>query len=170
MRHEFDLFQLQTSSLLHYLDKENDLFIIGLRSLAYLKVDTKYDQMLQPLHATAQWALEFLCKPHMDLGRKGAVCPFTRPSIDKELFWLSLYSKPATHPHEISELMIKYQNLFLQLPPQNTKEAQYKTILVVFPHFSENDCNDLIDRVQQQLKPDFVSKGLMIGQFHANCQ
>lgn len=170
MRQELDLLKIQEHALLHYIDQENDLFVIGMKSLEYLKAKGEYSQVLHPLHVTAQWSLDFLCNTHADLGRKGAVCPFTKPSIDKELFWLSLYVKPSLHPADISEVMIKYRDLFFQLPPHKGREAQYKTILVVFPQVQEEDCKELIDNVQQQLKHEFVPKGLMIGQFHANCQ
>ncbi len=170
MPYELELLQLEESSFLHYIDRKDDLYVIGMKNLFHLKAKGEYTQLLHPLHVTAQWSIDFLCKPHADLGRNGAVCPFTRPSIDKELFWLSLYTKPASHPAQISEAMIQYRDLFLQLSPQSGREAQYKTILVVFPHFKEKDCKEFIDDVQQQLKRDFVSKGLMIGQFHANCQ
>jgi hypothetical protein len=170
MQHEIELLQIQERSLLHYIDRENELFVIGMKSLEHLRAKREYDQLLRPLRITVQWSLDFLCKSHVDLGRKGAVCPFTKPSIDRELFWLSLYSKPAPYPDEIRGIMKKYLDLFLQLPPQTGREAQYKTILVVFPHFKEEDCKELIDNIQQQLKLDFVSRGLMIGQFHANCQ
>ncbi len=170
MWHQLQLLQSQEASLLQYIDSQNELFIIGMKSLEYLKTKGAYRQVLQPLHSTAEWSLTFLCNPHQELGRNGAVCPFTRPSIDKELFWLSLYTKPASHPEQIGKLMLNYRDLFLQLDPQTGREAQYKTILVVFPHFSKEDCNELIDHVQRELKPEFVSKGLMIGQFHAACQ
>src|SRR5687767_10713980 len=151
---QYELIQLksQESCLLQYLDDEKDIFVIGMKALQYLQNRGAYDQTLRPLHITAQWAMDFLCNPHPELGRKGAVCPFTKPSIDKELFWLSLFSKPATSPLQIIELMLKYRDIFYQLAPQEGKDVQYKTILVVFPHFTQQACNELIDNVQLQLK------------------
>jgi hypothetical protein len=168
----YELSQLitQENDFLQYIDRDNDLFVIEMKRLEHLQAKGIYNEVLNPLNVTAAWAREFLCKPHNDLGRKGAVCPFTKPAIEKELFWLSLYTQPSPTQAGISEVMLRYRDLFFRLEPQIGREAQYKTILVVFPHIQPEDYQTLIDDVQEQLKPQFVSQGLMIGQFHANCQ
>jgi hypothetical protein len=169
MPYEYVHLKEQNNSLLQYIDEKQDTFIIGMKGLEYLQTNKMYADILKPLHITAQWAQDFLSNPHPELGRKGAVCPYTKPSMDKELFWLSLYSKRTSTPAEVRSLLIKYQEIFNSLAPVEGKETQFKTILVVFPHFTQQDCNELIDNVQYQLKREFVSQGLMIGQFHAHC-
>jgi hypothetical protein len=169
MYYELDQLKKQESSLMKCIDTGSDTFIIGMKGLEYLHKQGSYQKVLYPLYVTAQWAQDFLCNPHPELGRRGAVCPYTRPSIDKELFWLSLYPGSTTAPSKIRELMLTYRDIFQQLPPTEGKETQFKTILVVFPHFSQQACNELIDNVQLQLKAGFISQGLMIGQFHAAC-
>ena len=47
-----------------------------------------------------EWTRVFLCRPHPDLGREGPVCPFTQPSLNQKLFWLTmirLSRRPGRH-------------------------------------------------------------------------
>jgi hypothetical protein len=43
----------------------------------------------------------------------------------------------------------------------------YKAIVLIFPDMPLYFAPELIDSVQTELKPLFVNKGLMIGEFHS---
>jgi hypothetical protein len=116
------------------------------------------------------WAHTYLCHSHSELGRDGPVCPYTQPSLDRALFWLTVF--PGPHPilEEVCAVVMKYREWFLELEPTTGKDAQYKAILILFPDLTPAQAPNVIDTIQSILKPEFISKGLMIGQFHANCE
>ncbi|HEX6701434.1 MAG TPA: hypothetical protein VF101_11955 [Gaiellaceae bacterium] len=119
--------------------------------------------------AAVEWASTYLCGPHAALGREGPVCPYTQPSLERGLFWLTIY--PGAHPEliDVSAAATRYGSWFLELRPRAGKDAHYKAILMLFPDLAAARAPDLIDTVQAALKPAFTARGLMIGQFHATC-
>ncbi len=121
------------------------------------------------LRQVVMWVEGFLCNPHQQLGRAGAVCPYTETSMKKDQFWLTIWRGDASSVEGISHGVIRYRDWFLEIEPRFGKEAQFKTILMLFPDLRPEDAPTIIDVVQQKLKPEFVSKGLMIGQFHPHC-
>src|SRR5262245_61274579 len=123
----------------------------------------------QPLQETAQWILDFLCRPNPDLGRSGPVCPFVKPALDKGLLWLTAQRGVPT-PGQLTATVMDFRDCFLARQPIEGKDAGLKTILIVFPDIAIHDAPRLIDATQARLKPEFVSRGLMIGQFHPRCE
>jgi hypothetical protein len=124
----------------------------------------------EPLKNVLSWSREFLSNPHPDLGREGAVCPYTQPSLERNLFWMTVY--PGAHPtmDEVRTVVMAYCEWFLELVPLTGRDAQYKTILILFPDLAPDLAPGIIDIIQATLKPEFIPKGLMIGQFHAVCE
>lgn len=122
-----------------------------------------------PLVKTAQWIENFLAKPHTDLGRSGIVCPFVPRSLRLETIQMVEISTQAMSEAELECLVKEARETFLNQFPQHGKLAIYKALLLVFPDIHDDQC-DIVDRVQQKLKPFFVEKGLMLGEFHKNNQ
>jgi hypothetical protein len=115
-----------------------------------------------------QWGRDFLCQVHPDLGRSGAVCPYVPPALDKNLLWLA--SQPGlTGRSAIRQVIREYGDWFLQLEPTAWPTARFKAFIIVFPDVTAEDAPDVIDVVQRELKPEFVSRGLMLGEFHPDC-
>lgn len=124
----------------------------------------------QALMTILDWAKTFLSRPHPELGRDGAVCPYTRTSITRHHFRMAVYQEHDVSLAQVREQLLLYRNWFLALEPVQPKtEAQYKTILILFPYLSAEKASTIIDDLQRELKPPFVDAGLMIGQFHARC-
>ncbi|MGA7731885.1 MAG: DUF6875 domain-containing protein [Chloroflexia bacterium] len=67
--------------------------------------------------AIIDWAHTYLCHSHVELGRDGPVCPYTQPSLDQELFWLTVH--PGHNPtlEEVCVIVMKYREWFLELEP-----------------------------------------------------
>lgn len=118
------------------------------------------------MRAVAQWAVSYLCQPHPDLGREGPVCPFTRPSLERDIFWLTVCDVPTMAGSEVYEATRALAETFVHLEPTATSESRYKTVLVVFPRLVDKS---EVDDLQRRLKPTFVQEGLMVGQFHDEC-
>jgi hypothetical protein len=121
---------------------------------------------LQPLQQIVTWAREYLCNPHDQLGRKGHVCPYVQMSMDKGLFFLAVYRGEQIDEHHVRDVVLKYRDWFLALEPRSGGDAQYKTILILFPDISKDDAPKIVDVLQASLKLEFVPHGIMIGQFH----
>jgi hypothetical protein len=121
------------------------------------------------LEEVMRWAREHLCVNHPELGRAGPVCPYVRPSLERELLWLTLH--PGSEPplDELSSAVGRFGEWFRQLPPRSGREAQFKSILIVLPDLPFERAPDVIDVVHAAMKPQFVADGLMLGQFYPAC-
>lgn len=119
-----------------------------------------YESQLRTVFA---WANDYLCGPHPDLGRRGAVCPFTDTSLQRGLFYLSVHPGTPGHPDELAALLLGYRDWFTELEPKRGPDAQFKTIVVLFPDLTEFG---VVDRAQELLKPQYTRDGLMLGEFH----
>lgn len=126
--------------------------------------DNVADQLIQ----LKKWLKDRLCNGDPALGRKGAVCPFSKRSMRQRLFWISPYMKQSTTAVEVFNYMMKMRGLFIQHRADNSHEV-FRTYVVAFPFITLTDTAELIDQTHAQLKPFFMNSGLMIGQFHDNC-
>ena len=123
-----------------------------------------------PMAEVVNWAHTYLCRPHPALGREGPVCPYTEVSLKRSLFWLTVHPGGSPKLEEAAAVVTRYMECFLELEPVVGREAEYKTILILFPDLPAPAYADVIDALQIALKPQFVSRGLMIGQFHCACE
>ncbi|MGX7829494.1 DUF6875 domain-containing protein [Actinokineospora sp. 24-640] len=118
------------------------------------------------LAAVLRWSQDFLVSSHPDLGRTGPVCPYTQPSLRKNLFYLALSANPAGDlGATVAGLRSWYEKLAADL---SEDDRDLLTVLMVLPHLDHTDSTAL-DRLQRAAKDEFVADGLMIGQFHPVC-
>lgn len=121
---------------------------------------------LQLLARTMAWVVSYLTNPHPELGRSGPVCPFTRPALRKNTFFLTVYHGSDLRREDVVEVVRAYRDWFLELEPREGKDVPYKTINITFPDISTEDAIELIEDTQTRLKPEYVPHGIMIGEFH----
>lgn len=121
---------------------------------------------LELLSRTMGWAVSYLTHPHPELGRSGPVCPFTRPALRKNTFFLTVYHGSGLRREDVVEVVRAYRDWFLELEPREGKDVQYKTINIIFPDISTEDAIELIEDTQTLLKPEYVPHSIMIGEFH----
>ncbi|WP_433273626.1 DUF6875 domain-containing protein [Actinosynnema sp. CS-041913] len=119
-----------------------------------------------PLRTVFEWAGDYLCAPHPELGRRGDVCPFTDTSLQRGLFFLSVHAGKPTSADELAELLLHYRDWFDELEPRTGASAQFKTIIVLFPDLTGPEEWAVVDRTQELLKPEYTRNGLMVGEFH----
>ena len=113
------------------------------------------------------WAETYLTNPHPDLGRSGAVCPFTKASLEKDMFWVGATAEKYTSADDLVTLIGNLASQFRDLPGAEGKAAVFKTTLVLLPNVTDYA---LIDAAHEKLKSDFITEGLMIGQFYPGCE
>ena len=154
-----------------YLEKDELCYLIEIADI-YLAPEVQPDivrENVEVLRQTVTWAESFLCNPHPQLGRVGVVCPYTEYSMKNDYFWLTVCRGKKLSINDVSKSVMTYRDWFLKIEPQSKKKAYFKTMLIIFPDIQVEDASKTVDVVQQQLKPEFVAKGLMIGQFHPSC-
>lgn len=115
------------------------------------------------------WTRAFLCQPHADLGREGPVCPFTLPSLSQRHFWLATSLGQDVDEERTGYVIERFREWFFELEPKSGPQAILKTILVVFAELSHEKARLQIENLQKRLKPDFVRRGIMLGQFYEGC-
>jgi hypothetical protein len=115
------------------------------------------------------WIEEFICEPRPDLGRAGPVCPFVRPSLERELLSMAFhYEIDGSSVKAVKRTISDYGAKFLKLPFASERDRGLLSLLVVFPNIPEERAG-VIDAVHAEMKTQFVQRGLMLGQFHPNC-
>lgn len=118
------------------------------------------------LRAVHDWVHSFLAAPHPNLGRKGSVCPFVPLSIELDMIWMAeVDDLHATHG-AISNIVSTFRDRFLEMEPTDPAQAINKAFMIVFSKLSDEDSHR-VDEVQLALKAEFVDRGLMLGEFHA---
>ncbi|MEH1836099.1 MAG: DUF6875 domain-containing protein [Nostoc sp.] len=130
-----------------------------------LEIEQQYKDLLC-LIEIMEWVKKFLGRPHPNLGRPGVVCPFVPFALKSNSIRLAVIHTKNLYPEEIEEIVIRYRDIFLDMEVQQPELAINKAFLLIFPDIHIEDTSELIDGVQQKLKPLFVESGLMIGEFH----
>jgi hypothetical protein len=121
------------------------------------------------LAVVARWVREYLMRPHPQLGRRGAVCPFVPISIELDTMWMAEVTDPRPSIESLTEAIVGYRDAFLRAEPHEGSLALQKAFLIVFPALGEGGpaAAAFVDSVQYNLKHSFVEMGLMIGEFHS---
>jgi len=122
---------------------------------------------IAPLQIIAKWCVDYLCRPHADIGRSGVVCPWSPAAIKKETFWLTEVKALNRDDAQIAEEMLGLIDVIKQKGPQAGEGTQFKTIVAVFPDIYP------IERIAELhtiLKPSFLQSGLMLGEFFETCE
>lgn len=119
------------------------------------------------LGEVARWTVDYLCRTHPDLGRSGDVCPYTEVSMREGLLFSAVCHVFDADPRPaMIHVMKQTMKDFESRPPQMGNRAGLKALLVLFPSLE----GEWIDDVQETLSLEFVARGLMIGEFHAECE
>jgi hypothetical protein len=122
---------------------------------------------LGALQAVADWIKTFVARPHKDLGRAGAVCPFVPGSLERKTLWLASEQIADQSAPAVIELMNGYIRRLLDAQPTDGDDTKYKTIVVVFPDLPADRAQGVFDDVLQQLAvPSYAEDGVLFGPFY----
>ena len=113
-----------------------------------------------------RWAHDHLSRSHPELGRKGPVCPFTGPSIKKDLFQVAFMRGAELEHDDVSSALTEVIRDCKTSEPLDDSDEMLKTVILVFPDLDEYE---LIDQIQAEFKNLFIKYGLMVGQFYPGC-
>jgi hypothetical protein len=120
-------------------------------------------------HILLNWIQSYICQPHPQLGRKGAICPFAEPAIDNNtLDMVFHYEIGGQSLEDVISVTQKYIQIFLDRYPLDRPDAVLQTLLIIFPNIPI-ERSTIIDEAHRSLKSEYVQHGLMLGQFHMTC-
>ncbi len=114
----------------------------------------------------ARWCQSYLCNPHPELGRSGAVCPWSPPAIKRETFWLVDVALAGRDDEAIATQLSGLIDTFKQRAPHSGSATQFKTIVCVL-HGLDDPAR--VNHYHALLKPRFLAAGLMLGEFYSHC-
>ncbi|MDF5711699.1 MAG: hypothetical protein PUP90_29475 [Nostoc sp. S4] len=113
-----------------------------------------------------EWVKNFLGRPHPHLGRPGVVCPFVPHALKSNSIRLAVIHTKDLYPEQVENIVRHYRDIFLKMEVKEQELTISKAFLLIFPDIHIDEASELIDSVQQKLKPLFVESGLMLGEFH----
>ncbi|HVH47496.1 MAG TPA: hypothetical protein VM925_34410, partial [Labilithrix sp.] len=108
------------------------------------------DEQNATLTSIAQWSKDYLTRPHPMLGRTGHVCPWVDASMRTGCYYITLLE--TNDEDEIERVFLRLQAYFLKMEPRDARDAQLKTIVVVFPTIDDVAAPSFITRVHARLK------------------
>jgi len=115
------------------------------------------------------WLHTSIAKPDPQIGRKGHVCPFVGPGLNRFRAIRFHVYQGELNPTAVEPVMRAIAARFPTLPPTNETGREFRAVLTLFPELPHNGGPVLIDPVQQALKAEITAQGLMIGQFYPGC-
>jgi Domain of unknown function (DUF6875) len=119
------------------------------------------------LQAVADWIKTFVARPHKDLGRAGAVCPFVPGSLERKTLWLAPEQIADQSAPAVVEFMNGYIRRLLDAQPTDGDDTKYKVIVVVFSDLPADRAQGVFDDVLQQLAvPSYAQDGILFGPFY----
>jgi hypothetical protein len=120
-----------------------------------------------------EWAHTYLMAENSQVQRpygSQEICPYVAQSIKCDSFYMVFHPEVNGQRDEpIQRIMLDYISEFKETPPFDPNDKLKKALLVVFPEMPQ-DRTFVLDIVHSKIKTRFVQAGLMVGQFHSNCE
>jgi len=134
-----------------------------------LPMSTESSLSPQDAKILLEWVENYLMKPHVELGRKGAVCPFMEKSyFDGRVYVASYEASSNGFEKDLDDIFYetkKLQNIYLD--KFKDPDDSDGVVMLVFPGWDCEYCDSIFNEILALLKDDFVSKKLMLGEFHS---
>lgn len=112
------------------------------------------------------WLAGFIMKPHAELGRRGAVCPFARPVHDEGSLVFCAWDVKEL-PFEIFLSVLNRLPAFYHwLFACTHGKSRLFSVCIFVNGLKEEQYSKYIDEAHSVSKPVFMEAGLMIGEFH----
>lgn len=113
------------------------------------------------------WVESYLMQGHPDLGRTGAVCPFTKQAAKLDTVRVAISHATAADEDEAFALIRTCFGELEQIPCKPGME-HFRTIIVGFPDCANAEGVAMLQRVQARHKFYSLSRFRMIGLMHAD--
>ncbi|MEU2588137.1 DUF6875 domain-containing protein [Streptomyces avermitilis] len=120
------------------------------------------------LESVDSWLTEYISASHPEIGRTGPICPFVSPSRKNRTLEIRIRLVGRAPSLELVEEIARSSLREYALTSWQGRNPMLQAMVVVIPDLRSEDTG-LLDQAQARVKDDFVAQGLMIGQFHENC-
>jgi hypothetical protein len=125
--------------------------------------------LLDEARETYDWARSFLCAPNPELGRRGPVCPHARASLETDLLHLGQVAHDPDAAEATRAVVRRYGDGILRRQTSVRPESTHLVCVVIMVLGIDPVDPGPLEQLQRELKPEFVARGLMIGEFHPGC-
>lgn len=119
----------------------------------------------QPLAVLHGWVEHYLMSPHADLGRPGAVCPFTRQAAKLDTVRLAIATASADDESE-AHAVVSRSFADLDAIPAKAGLRHFRTVIIGFPNCADAAGTAMLQRVQKRLRFRALRRLRMIGLMH----
>lgn len=111
------------------------------------------------------WVESYLMREHPDLGRTGAVCPFTRQAARIDTARLGICT---AGPDEVERIFALIRGSFgaLDAIPCKPGMVHFRTVIIGFPGCADERGIAMLQHVQKRHKVYSLARGRMIGLMH----
>jgi hypothetical protein len=121
----------------------------------------------EDLQKIADWLENFIAKPSELRGKQGPVCPFMPGCFRLKLAFYKIVRGNLSES-DMEDIIEASFTEFCELDPKTGPKSIYKTLVFHFPDVTKDELEVMATKVQRKLKPRFVPKGFMIGDFGPN--
>lgn len=137
-----------------------------LLTFAQARADIAADpQASAPLATLLDWVENYLMREHPELGRTGAVCPFTRQAARIDTARLGICTAGADE-EERAFALIRGSFGALDAIPCKPGLAHFRAVIIGFPGSTDERGIAMLQRVQNRHKFYSLARGRMIGLMH----
>lgn len=112
------------------------------------------------------WVESYLMQGHADLGRTGAVCPFTKQAAKLDTVRLAVSDAGPTD-EQVAFKLIRDGFAELEAIPCKPSMRHFRTVIVGFPNCKSADGVAMLQTVQRRHKFYSLARFRMIGFMHA---
>ncbi|RDJ20571.1 hypothetical protein DWF00_07995 [Bosea caraganae] len=117
------------------------------------------------LSTLLDWVETYLMSGHVDLGRTGAVCPFTRQAAKLDTARLAI-SNAGPQDEETAFALIRRSFAELDAIPAKPTMQHFRTVIIGFPACASPAGVAMLQRVQKRHKFYSLRRNRMIGLMH----
>ncbi|MDP9631917.1 UNVERIFIED_ORG: hypothetical protein J2W85_003996 [Ensifer adhaerens] len=115
------------------------------------------------------WVDSYLMNGHPDLGRTGAVCPFTRQAAKIDTVRLAI-SDARAEDEDTAFALIRGAFGELEAIPCKPAMKHFRTVIVGFPGCADADGIAMLKRIQRRHRFYSLARARMIGMMHAGSE
>ncbi|MEU8930937.1 DUF6875 domain-containing protein [Streptomyces sp. NPDC048409] len=121
------------------------------------------------LETVETWLTEYISASHPEIGRTGPICPFVAPSRKNRTMEIRLRLAGHAPTLDLIEEIALSSLREYELTTWQGRNPMLRAMVVALPDLRGEDTG-LLDQAHARVKDAFVDQGLMIGQFHENCE
>jgi hypothetical protein len=131
------------------------------RDVPAIPIDGPVDERLR---RAWEWITEFVILPNPALGREGDVCPYMARAVARDLVDLRQFDSSVGLEPTL-EFIRDMRDELEKRGEAAGSERMYHTSVIVPYGSSDEELTTIVDGIHRALKPEFVARGMMVGEF-----